>query len=120
MPTPNAALANDAAQAVLDALAGGVVEVYDGATLLAEVTLPTPAGSAAGGVITWDFDPDRSDPSINNTGTADSARIRDADASHVLNLTVGTSGADLILDTLSFTAGGTFTIQSLTTTIPSA
>lgn len=120
MPTPNAALAADMATAILDAFAGGTVEVYDGATLLAEVTLPTPAGSVSGGVLTWDFDPDRSDTSINATGTADSARIVDGDASHILTLTVGTSGADLILDTLSFTAGGTFTIQSLSTTVPTS
>jgi len=120
MPTPNAALANDMATAILDAFSAGTVEVYDGATLLAEVTLPAPAGSAAGGVITWDFDPDRSDSSINATGTADSARIVDGTATNVLTLTVGTSGADLILDTLSFTAGGTFTIQSLTTTVPTS
>lgn len=116
--TPNAALATIMAQAIVDALDGGTLTIYDsGDVQLAQVTLPSPAGTVAAGVITWDMDPDLVDSSIDANGTASYGEIESA--TEVLRITVGTSGADLNLDTLTFVAGGTFTAQSLTTTVPS-
>jgi len=65
----------------------------------------------AGAVLTIDLDPDISDTSADATGTAAAARIRDSDNNDVVTgLTVGTSGADIILDSVSITAGQTVTL----------
>lgn len=89
------------------------------ATVLATFQLTNPAApAAASGVLTLDFDPDISDNSADNTGTAAAARIRTASGGTdiVTGLTVGTSAADVILDSLSITAGQTVTITSATIT----
>jgi len=117
MPTPNQALATVMAQAVVDEMSSATVRILDGATTLAEVTLPATAGTVSNGVITWDCDPDLVDSSINASGTADGAEI-DNGSGDVLDLTVGVGSGDLQLDTLTFVSGGTFTLESLTTTVP--
>ena len=85
------------------------------ATILATITLGNPiAGAATGaGVLTMTGFP-RSDTSADNSGTAAAARIRTASGGTdiVTGLTVGLSGTDVILDSLSFTAGQTVTINS--------
>jgi len=81
------------------------------ASVLATLTFADPAGSVDGAVLTLDFDPDISDTSADATGTAAAARIRDSDDNDVVTgLTVGTSGADIILDSVSITAGQTVTL----------
>jgi hypothetical protein len=104
----------EAVIAQIDAGAGpGVLQIGTAAmgTVLAEFTLADPCGSASGAVLTLDFDPDISDTSANASGTAAAARIRDSDANDVITgLTVGTSGTDIILDSVSITAGQTVTI----------
>jgi len=87
------------------------------ATVLAVIDFnsPTAAPAAAGGVLT--FSMPQSDTAANATGTADAAIIVDSDGTTIVSgLTVGTSGADVILDSLSLTAGQTVTINSATIT----
>jgi len=80
-------------------------------TVLATLTLADPSGTVSGAVLTLDFDPDISDTSADASGTAAAARIRDSDNNDVVTgLTVGTSGADIILDSVSITAGQTVTL----------
>jgi hypothetical protein len=69
-------------------------------------------------VLTFDFDPDISDNSADATGTAAAARIRTAPGGTdiITGLTVGTSAADIILDSVSITAGQTVTITAATIT----
>lgn len=106
--------------AQIDAGAGpGTLEIGTTgfASTLAVLTLADPSGSAASGVLTFDFDPDISDTSANATGTAAEARIKDSDGTVIISgLTVGLSAADIILDSLSITAGQTVTLTTGTIT----
>ncbi|MGL6289218.1 MAG: hypothetical protein ACRC2H_00860 [Silanimonas sp.] len=85
------------------------------ATVLATIALGNPiAGAATGaGVLTLSGFP-RSDTSADATGTAAAARIRTATGGTdiITGLTVGLSGSDINLDSLSITAGQTVTINS--------
>lgn len=88
-------------------------------TILATITLGysgASTGTISGAVLTLAGFP-RSDTSADNTGTAAAARIRNsAGVDIVTGLTVGTSGTDVVLDSLSITAGQTVTINSATIT----
>lgn len=86
------------------------------ATVLATITLNDPAAPAAsGGVLTLTMP--RSDASADATGTAAEARIRDSNNADVITgLTVGTAATDIILDSVSITAGQQVTINSATIT----
>lgn len=87
------------------------------ASILATISLANPiAPAASGGVLTLTMP--RSDTSADATGTAAAARIRTATAGTdiITGLTVGTSAADIILDSVSITAGQTVTINSGTIT----
>ena len=85
------------------------------ASVLATISLGNPiAGAATGaGVLTLSGFP-RSDTSADATGTAAAARIRTSSGGTdiITGLTVGLSAADVILDSLSITAGQTVTINS--------
>lgn len=111
----------DAVRDLIDAGAGpGVLQIGTAGmgTVLAEFTLADPsAPNAAAGVLTFDFDPDISDTSANADGTAAAARIRDSNGVDIITgLTVGTSGADIILDSVSITTGQTVTLNTATLT----
>lgn len=85
--------------------------------VLATLTLTDPCGAVAGDVLTFDFDPDISDTSADATGTAAAATITDSDDNIIVSgLTVGLSAANIILDSLSITAGQTVTITAGTLT----
>lgn len=88
-------------------------------TILATITLGysgNTTGTISGGVLTLAGFP-RSDSSADNSGTAAVARIRtSANVEVITGLTVGTSGTDLVLDSVTFTAGQTVTINSATIT----
>lgn len=103
----------------IDAGAGaGVLQIGTAgmATVLAEFTLNDPSGTVSGSVLTLSGFP-KSDTSANDTGTAAAARIRDSNANDVITgLTVGTSAADIILDSVSITSGQTVTLNSATIT----
>lgn len=87
------------------------------ASTLATLTLADPAGSVSGDVLTLDFDPDISDTSADNSGTAAAATITDSDDNVIVSgLTVGTSGTNIVLDSVSITTGQTVTITAGTIT----
>lgn len=110
----------DAVTALIDAgVSAGKLKIRNSSdTVLATLTLADPCASAAsGGVLTFDFDPDISDTSADASGTAANAIITDsADTTVISGLTVGTSGTDIILDSVSITAGQTVTITAGTIT----
>lgn len=90
------------------------VAAADTGTVLATVTLPSDWMAAASGGSkaksgTWQ------DASADATGTAAHYRLYASDGitAHQQG-TVGTSGADLIVDSVSFTAGQSFTVNSFT------
>lgn len=97
---------------------GGKLEIgtAEMAAVLATITLADPAAPAAsGGVLT--FTMPRSDTDADATGTAAEARIRtSADADVVTGLTVSDTAGDIVLDTVSITAGQTVTITAATIT----
>lgn len=87
------------------------------ASTLATLTLADPCGSASGDTLTFDFDPDISDASADNTGTAAAAIITDSDDNTIISgLTVGLAATDIILDSTSITAGQTVVIVTGTIT----
>lgn len=97
-----------------------VVKVYTtggsaSGTLLCEFTLPTPSGTVATDTLTLDVDPDISDASANNSGTAAVAEIHtSAAAVKITGLTVGTSGTDVTISpSTTITAGQTVTLTAL-------
>jgi hypothetical protein len=86
------------------------------ASVLATITLADPSFSESAGVITMLGVP-RSDTSADNTGTAAIARVKDSTGTVVISgLTVGTSAADIILNSVSITAAQTVTITAGTIT----
>jgi hypothetical protein len=110
----------------LDAIttaAGGnaLLRIYDGSrpatggaatTLLAELTCnATFAPAASAGTLT--LNPITADPSANATGTATWARIVKSDGTtFVLDCSVGTSGQDINLSTVSIVAAASVTVTS--------
>ncbi len=119
---------------LIDAGSGaGKLRIYDGTqpagpdvavsdqTLLAELTLSDPAFGAAadanpGGRATADTI--TGDTSANATGTASWFRAVDSDGNAVIDGSVGTSDADLILVTTSIVAGQPVEVTSWTVTMP--
>lgn len=86
-----------------------------GNTVLADLTCAAPfAGAASGGVLT--VGTITSDTSADATGTATFFRVLTSGAAAVIQGTVGTSGADLNLNTVSITAGATVAISTFTIT----
>ena len=137
----NTTISNAAAKAACDAIvdlldagaAAGKLQVYDGSqpadpdtavttqTKLAELTLSDPAfGDAAddnpGGKATANAITDLS--TADATGTAAWFRAVDSDGTAIIDGSVGTSSADLILDSVSITAGQTVKVNSWTITMP--
>jgi len=121
-----------AADGVVDLIdagaAAGVIKVYDGTqpatpdtavsgqTLLVTLTCSDPAvGAASNGVAS--FNAITAGTAV-ATGTASWARIEDSDGNVVADATVGTSGADINLDTTSIVSGGEVGVTSLTYTAP--
>ncbi len=106
----------NAVVAQIDAGAGpGTLEIGTTAmgTVLAVLTLADPCATVSGTVLTFDFDPDITDSSANATGTAAAAQIKDSNGTVVISgLTVGTSGTDIILDSVSITAGQAVTLTT--------
>lgn len=86
------------------------------ASILATIALANPIGTVTSGVLTLTMP--RSDTSADASGTAAAARIRTATGGTdiITGLTVGLSASDIVLDSLSITAGQTVTINSATIT----
>lgn len=127
----NTALQNLMADAVADDLDGATLTIYTGSapasandsatgTTLAVVTLPTPAmGDSAAGVSsksgTWE------DPTADATGTAGYFRIVTTGGRVIQgSITATSGGGDMELDSVSLTAGDTFTVTSFTWTQPAS
>lgn len=118
--TYTTAVKNARLDAVVTAIGStGVLEIGTTgmSTVLATIALGNPAGTTSGGVLTFSGFP-RSDTSADATGTAAAARIRTASGGTdiVTGLTVGTTGSDINLDSVSITAGQTVTLNSATIT----
>lgn len=123
--TNNAAVRDAVSAAFLALFPGATLTIRTGAapgaantatgTVLATITLDTPAFEDTGdGVINL---PDPIvDASADADGTAAHFRVVSADTTKVFEGTVGTSGADLIVDNTSFATGQNFTISSLAIT----
>jgi hypothetical protein len=121
--------ANAAADAIVDLLDGGTIQVYDGTVpatantaittqiLLGTLTLGTPAfGSAVDGVATAEAILAEDDADA--TGTASFCRALTSGATVIFQGTVGTSGCNLNLSSTSIEAGGSITVTSATYTQP--
>ena len=119
----------DAINTAMNAGAGAaLLRVYDGTrpatggaatTLLAELTCTDPAAPAASsGVLT--FSAITQDSSANASGTATWCRIVDSTGAFVLDGSVGTSGADYNLNTVTITAGVAVSCTSATLTAGNA
>ncbi len=116
---------NAACNAIVDLLdvgsgqATGDLRFYTAAfaTLLATLLFSNPAfGAASTGVATASAI--TADSSADATGTAAVLRARDRDAGTVFEGTVGTSGADINFNTVSWTSGDNISVSSLTFTVP--
>lgn len=82
------------------------------ATVLAEIVLDDPSGTVSAGTLSFSGFP-KTDSSANASGTAAVARIRDSSGNDVITgLTVGLASADIILDSVSITAGQQVTINN--------
>ena len=114
MPSLNATARNFMADAVDDMVGTGTLQILAGATVLAEHTL-TGFGAASSGVITANA---VANATIANSGTANSAKI--IQLGREITLTVGTSGAEVILSSLNYVAGGTSQVTSITITYPAS
>lgn len=88
----------------------------DSGTLLADITCPSDWLAAAGSGSkalsgTWE------DTAADGTGTAAHFRLYESTAATChMQGTVGTSGADMIVDSVSFTTGQAFTVTAFTLT----
>jgi hypothetical protein len=105
---------NASATAAVAGLTNGTVEILDaGGVVLASASLGTP--TASGAVTTMGGFPKTSTAVA--AGTAASARYRtSAAADWKTGMSVGTSGADVILSSLSITAGQSVQFNSATLT----
>ena len=126
------AAVNVEADALSNELDSGYLRIYDGTqpanadtavsiqTLLAELRFNvTAAPAASNGVLT--FNAITADSSANATGTATWFRALKSDGTTVImDGTVGTSGANLNLTSVSITTGTQVSVTSFTHTIPRA
>lgn len=114
--------------ALLDANPPGVLKIYTGSaptnttdadsgTLLSTLTFSNTSFGAASSK-TATANTITSDTNVANTGTAGYFRAKDGNGVTIMQGTVGTSGTDLIFNTVNFVAGGTCAITSLTATQP--
>lgn len=104
------AVAND----IDEGVGAGTLEIGTTAmgSVLATFTLTEPCGTVSGDTLTFDFDPDLS-TTASATGTAAAAQIKDGSGVVVISgLTAGTSGTDVILDSVSITSGQTVTMAT--------
>lgn len=128
-----AILACDALVDSIDAGAGaGTIQIRSGSqpadpdtaasgTLLATLTFSDPAFGAAADAApgaTATASAITADSSADATGTAGYFRVLDSDSNVICDGEIGTSGADLNLNTTSITSGDNVAISSFTITIP--
>lgn len=114
--TYNTAVKTERMTATMDYFANGTLEILTAAdAVLATFGLDAAGGSVAGAVWTLVFD--ASTVTATGTGTAAKAQIKTSGGSaHITGLTVGTSGSDINLDSVSITTGQSVTLSSATIT----
>ena len=115
----NAALKSARMNAVIAALDSGtaeaILEIGDGVppaigAVLVEIELEKPSFTEAGGVITMAGVPKSGDAT--QTGTASAAQIRANGTVGISGLTVGTSSAEVNLNSVAISSGQTVTCNS--------
>lgn len=120
---------NEMLDASTDNINSGKLRVYSGTrptnadtalsgnTLLAELTMnATSAGSASGGV--WTANAIASDAAADATGTASFVRLFQSDGTTaVADYSVGTSGTEAIINTVSIVANAVVSCSSFTHTL---
>lgn len=114
MPSLNTTARNTAAGLLAGTYASGTLVIYAGGTTLVTHTIAG-FGSPASGVVTANA---IANATVAATGTATSAKM--IAGSNEVTLSVGTSGAEVNMSTLSLVSGGTSTITSLTLTMPAS
>jgi len=121
---------NEMLDSMTDNCANGKLRIYSGTrptdsdtalagnTLLAELTMGATAfGSASGGVLTANAI--ASDASADVTGTASFARLYQSDGTTpVSDFSVGTSGAEVTINTVSIVAAAVISCSAMTITNP--
>lgn len=111
MATPNTAELNARATDWATRYADATLQIRAGTTVLATHTLAG-FGAASGGSVTASA---IADATIGNGGgTADNAKLIDGAAEY--DLTLGTSGADVVVSTTNYIDGETSSINSLVVT----
>lgn len=117
----NTTLKNTRMTAVVTAIDAGVSNGYleigtaGMASILATIPFTDPCGSVSGGVLT--FSVPVSDTSADNTGTAAAAQVKDSNGTIVASgLTVGTAATNVVLNSVSISAGQIVTLTSATIT----
>jgi len=115
MPVLNTAAINAQADNIGTDYATANVIIYDGGTVLATHTLQGWV-AAVGGVVGADNLPNTD--IIDDDGTADSAKV--VAGGLEMDVSVGTSNAELILSSLNYITGETSRINSLTITQPAS
>lgn len=113
----NAAL--DAITALINVGGAGTLEVHTAAYAAKLATLTfnaTSFGAASSGTATANAI--TADSSADATGTAAVFRIKSGAGTSLIDGTVGTSGADINFNTVSWTTGDNISISSLTLSVP--
>ena len=115
MPTLNAAATLKQADDFDTDYTGATLTILDGATVLATHSIAswTTANSGSNGVATAGA---IADATIANSGTADGATM--TATGKTWTLTVGTSGAEVNLSTLTYVSGETSSVSSAVVTFP--
>lgn len=123
MPILEGTARNAACDAIVDlidagAAAGTLVFQTSADVEVATLTFSDPAfGGAAAGVATANAITADTDAT---GGTVAQASAFDSDGNKVVEFTVGTSGADINLSSLTIGAGDTVSVSSLTVTVPAS
>lgn len=104
--------------AVLTALgASGKLEIGTAGMASILATIPLGAGGSVTNGVWAILAAPASDTAADNSGTAAAARLRTSGNTDIVTgLTVGLSASDIVLDSLSITAGQTVTVNSATIT----
>ena len=110
MATPNIAELNALANDLATRYADATLQIREGATVLATHTLAG-FGAASNGTVTANA---IADDTIDATGTADNAKLIDGSTEY--DLTLGTSGTDVVVSTTNYITGEKSSVNSLAIT----